>query len=105
MKSSPGEGEWVNGRFTPSIRGPSAALQALLRTLALAALPSLLRLVSRDRTQLVLESITFRHQLAIYKRSVGRPNITDRDGIFWLTVMRMLKDWRDAPVARPARRT
>jgi hypothetical protein len=64
----------------------------------LAALISLLRLAIRDRTQLVLESIALRHQLAVYKRSVGRPNVTDRDRIFWLTTMRMLKDWRNALV-------
>ena len=51
----------------------------------LAALISLLRLVSRDRKQLVLENIALRHQLAVYKRSVGLPNINDRDRIFWLT--------------------
>ena len=64
----------------------------------LAALVSLLRLASRDRAQLVLENIALRQQLAVYKRSVGRPNITDRDRIFWLTVMRMLRGWRDALV-------
>ena len=46
----------------------------------------------------MLENIALRHQLAEYKRSVGRPNITDRDRIFWLTVMRMLREWRDALV-------
>ena len=64
----------------------------------LAAVVSLLRLATKDRTQLVLENIALRHQLAIYKRSVGRPNISDRDRIFWLTVMRMLRSWRDALV-------
>ncbi len=64
----------------------------------LAALNSLLRLASKDRTQLVLENIALRQQLAVYERSVGPPNITDRDRIFWLTVMRMLREWRDALV-------
>lgn len=69
----------------------------------LAALASLLGLLSRDRTQLVLENIALRHQLAVYKRSVGRPNISDRDRIFWLTIMRMLRSWRDAlVVVQPA---
>ena len=40
--------------------------------------------------------MALRHQLAVYKRSVGRPKVTDRARISWLTVMRMLKDWRDA---------
>jgi hypothetical protein len=47
---------------------------------------------------LALENIALRHQLAVYKRSVQRPNINDSDRIFWLTVMSMLKDWRNALV-------
>ena len=56
----------------------------------LAALLSLLRLALKDRQQLVLENIALRHQLAVYKRSVKRPRIEDRDRFFWLAVMRML---------------
>ncbi len=61
-------------------------------------LVNLLQLAVKDRTQLVLENIALRHQLAVYKRSVKRPNINDGDRIFWLTVMRMLKEWRQALV-------
>ncbi len=43
----------------------------------LTELVALLRLATKDRTQLVLEKIAVRHQLASYKRSVGRPNIND----------------------------
>ena len=57
----------------------------------LAQLVGLLGLATKDRTQLVLENVALRHQLAVYKRSVARPNINDRDRVFWLTVMRMLK--------------
>ena len=64
----------------------------------LAALISLLQLAVKDRTQLALENIAFRHQLAVYKRSVQRPRIEDRDRIFWLAVMRMLREWREALV-------
>ena len=64
----------------------------------LSLLVNLLQLVVKERTQLVLENIALRHQLAGYKRSVARPNIKDSDRIFWLTVMRMLKDWRQALV-------
>ena len=64
----------------------------------LALLVNLLQLATKDRTQLVLENIALRHQLAVYKRSVARPNIKDGDRIFWLTVMRMLKEWRQALV-------
>ncbi len=56
----------------------------------LTELVALLRLATRGRTPFVLENVALRHQLAVHKRSVGRPNINER--IFWITVMRMLKD-------------
>ncbi|MFT4541675.1 MAG: putative transposase [Planctomycetota bacterium] len=59
---------------------------------------NLIQLVAKDRNQLVLEKIALRHQLAVYKRSAKRPSIKDGDRIFWLTVMRMLKEWREALV-------
>jgi len=54
--------------------------------------------VLKDRTQLALENIALRQQLAVYKRTVKRPKIEDRDRIFWLTVMGMLKEWKEALV-------
>jgi len=51
----------------------------------LSLLVNLLQLAVKDRTQLVLENIALRHQLAVYKRSVKRPNIKDGDQIFRLT--------------------
>ncbi len=51
----------------------------------IAALVALLRLATKDRSQLVLENIALRHQLAVYKRSVKRPRTEDRDCIFWFT--------------------
>ncbi len=41
----------------------------------------LLQLAVKDRTQLVLETIALRHQLAVYKRSIKRPNINDGEPI------------------------
>jgi hypothetical protein len=64
----------------------------------LALLVSLLQLAAEDRTQLAHENIALRHQFAVYKRSVQRPSINDSDRIFGLTVMRMLKEWRNALV-------
>ena len=64
----------------------------------LGLLVNLLQLAVKDRTQLALENIALRHQLAVYKRSIKRPIIKDGDRIFWLTVMRMLKEWREALV-------
>ena len=47
--------------------------------LDLALLVNLLQLAIKERTQLALENIALRHQLAVYKRSVQRPNINDSD--------------------------
>ncbi len=58
----------------------------------------LLRLAIKERTQLALENIALRQQLAVYKRSVKRPNIYDGDRIFWMTIMRFLREWKDAVV-------
>ena len=54
--------------------------------------------VLKDRTQLALENIALRQQLAVYKRTVKRPKIEDRDRIFWMSVMGMLKEWKEALV-------
>jgi len=45
--------------------------------LDLSLLVNLLQLVVKDRTQLALENIALRHQLAVCKRSVKRPIIND----------------------------
>ena len=64
----------------------------------LTLLVNLLQIAIKDRTQLALGNIALRHQLAVYKRSVKRPRIEDRDRFFWLAVMRMLREWREALV-------
>ena len=64
----------------------------------LSLLISLFQLVLKDRTQLALENIALRQQLAVYQRTVKRPKIEDRDRIFWLTVMGMLREWKEALV-------
>ncbi len=45
----------------------------------LSLLVNLLQLAVMDRTQLALGNIALRYQLAVYKRSVKRPNINDGD--------------------------
>ncbi len=64
----------------------------------LSLLVNLLQLAVKDRTRLVLENIALRHQIAVYKRSIKGPNIKGGDRISWLTLMRMLKEWRRALV-------
>ena len=64
----------------------------------LAIFLSLFQLLLKDRSQLALENIALRQQLAVYQRTVKRPKIEDRDRIFWLTVMQMLKELKEALV-------
>lgn len=68
----------------------------------IALLVSLVQIALKDRAQLVFENAALRQQLAVYKRSVKRPNIKDGDRI-WLTMMRMLRGWKEAVViVKPA---
>lgn len=64
----------------------------------LTSLFQVFQFVLKDRTQLALENIALRQQLAVYKRTVKRPKIEDRDRIFWMSVMGMLKEWKKALV-------
>jgi transposase InsO family protein len=50
----------------------------------------------RSRSQLALENLALRHQLAVLKRSVPRPRIEDRDRRLWILLRRFLACWRDA---------
>ncbi len=59
---------------------------------------NLLPLVVKDRKRIVLENIALRHQLDVSRRSVKRPNVKDGNRIFLLTLMRILKEWQQAPV-------
>ena len=68
------------------------------RMLDPATLVSLFRLLLKDRAQLALENIALRQQLAVYKRTVKRPRINDQDRIFWLSVVGMLEEWKEALV-------
>ncbi len=78
---------------TPWHRLPEDNVPAMI---ALMHLLSLLRSVTAQRNKLVLENAALRHQLAVLKRSVKRPQIKDSDRIFWIMMHRLLKDWKDA---------
>ena len=51
-----------------------------------------LRLIIADCQRLALENVALRHQLAVLKRSVARSKIEDSDRMFWILMMRMLKE-------------
>ena len=57
-----------------------------------------LRLAGRSRTDVVLENIALRHQLAVYRRSRRRVTVTDADRRFWSTLARSWDQWRAAVV-------
>ena len=57
---------------------------------------TLVKLLLADRKRLALENVALRHQLVVLKRSVNRPRIQDSDRIFWILLLRMLKDWKEA---------
>ena len=64
----------------------------MLLRLLLAAVITLLR----SRSQLALENLALRHQLAVLKRSVPRPKVRDCDRRLWILLRRFLDAWRDA---------
>ncbi len=54
-----------------------------------------IRLLPRERGDLVLENLALRHQLAVYARSRRRPPLRDTDRRFWSTLARSWAGWRD----------
>lgn len=50
---------------------------------------SAMRLLPRERRDLVLENLALRHQLAVYRRSQRRPDLVARDRRFWSTLARL----------------
>lgn len=64
----------------------------------LAALASILRDHARSRLFLQMEILALRHQLAVYKRTAGRPRIRPVDRILWSWLSRVWSGWRNALV-------
>src|SRR5437870_4020984 len=48
--------------------------------------------------QLALENLALRHQLAVYKRTAGRPTLHRSDRLFWAWLSKVWTGWRDALV-------
>jgi putative transposase len=55
-----------------------------------------IRVIYADRSQLVLENLALRQQLAVYKRKQPRPRLNDLDRAFWTALKNQFSDWADA---------
>jgi hypothetical protein len=44
--------------------------------------------------QLALENLALHHQLAVYKRTVARPNLRPMDRLFWVGLAGVWAGWR-----------
>ena len=49
-----------------------------------------------SRTQLAVENLALRQQLAVLRRSVKRPRVRRRDRLFWAWLSRIWSDWRSS---------
>jgi transposase InsO family protein len=62
-------------------------------------IPSLLalfRTVTQDRSDLVLENLALRQQLAVLQRNVKHPKLLPSDRLFWVVLSRTWKNWRSS---------
>lgn len=52
--------------------------------------------VLKSRRDLALENVALRHQLMMFQRQSGRPQLKDRDRLFWISLVRLWPGWRSA---------
>jgi putative transposase len=64
-----------------------AALVVALRSLAL---------ICGGHRAVALENLALRQQLALFKRTVTRPQLRHRDRLFWMLLANAWQDWRTA---------
>src|SRR5216684_854592 len=64
-----------------------AAVVVLLRSL---------RLICSGHRAVVLENLALRQQLAVFRRTVTRPQLRARDRLFWVLLAKAWRDWRTA---------
>ena len=60
---------------------------------ALNGIAALLVVFIKSRASLAAENLAIRQQLAVFKRSVKRPQLRRRDRIFWAWLSRLWPDW------------
>ena len=55
-----------------------------------------LGLICRGHRAVALENLALRQQLAVFKRTVRRPQLRHRDRLFWMLLASAWRDWRTA---------
>ena len=50
------------------------------------------------RRELALENVALRQQLAVLRRSVKRPRLSNADRVFWVLLRRIWTDWESVLV-------
>ena len=63
--------------------------------LTLLRLLSLFLTAGRLRSDLALENLALRQQLAVLRRQRPRPRIRKLDRVFWVILSRSLRDWKE----------
>jgi hypothetical protein len=53
-------------------------------------------LILSGQKQVALENAALRQQLAVFKRSVPRPKLNNRDRLFWIGLYLIWQDWKSA---------
>ena len=59
----------------------------------ISALLACMAVLFRSRASLHLEHLALRHQLAVYKQTVGRPQLHPADRLFWAWLSRLWSGW------------
>lgn len=61
-----------------------------------------IRALFASRATIAAENLALRHQLGVLQRSVKRPQLRQRDRIFWVWLSRLWSGWRDSlAIVRP----
>jgi len=55
-----------------------------------------IRALFASRATIAAENLALRHQLGVLQRSVKRPQLRQRDRIFWVWLSRLWPSWRDS---------
>ena len=53
-------------------------------------------LICGGHRAVALENLALHQQLAVFKRTMGRPQLRHRDRLFWMALSSAWRDWRTA---------